>query len=298
MTLTNRDRNILMAIVPLLIIVGYWFLLLSPQRKEAARTSDEVAKQEKRRDAAEGQLSQLRAAKNDFASDYTRLVRLGKAVPTSVDMPSLMVQLDASARGTGIKFTTIKTGERETTPASTSSSGAGGSGGTAQSGPGRARDAAQGAGAASDQRNNAAEQSGVQAGDAQTSTSARQGGLPVGGGAPAGGGSATQSSGVQGLESVPLEFQFDGSFFDLADFFHRLKRYVTLRNRRLSIKGRLITIDSVKFSSDPQTFPVLKAEVKASVWLVPKSEGPTAGATPAGPGTTPASTSNPTGTSP
>jgi len=129
----------------------------------------------------------------------------------------------------------------------------------------------------------------VQGSDTQTSTATRKGGLPVGGGATAPGGSGASGSGVAGLDSVPLEFQFDGSFFHLADFFHRLKRFVRLTNQRLSVRGRLITIDAVKFTSDPQTFPKLKSEVKASVWLAPKSEGPTAGATPSGPSTTPAS---------
>jgi hypothetical protein len=32
---------------------------------------------------------------------YAQVVRLGKALPSSVDMPSLLVQLDAAAAGTG-----------------------------------------------------------------------------------------------------------------------------------------------------------------------------------------------------
>ena len=52
-------------------------------------------------------------------------------------------------------------------------------------------------------------------------------------------------------------------------------------------------MEGVRWSSDPELFPKLKAEIKATIYLSPKAEGTTAGATPAGPatdGTTPAST--------
>ena len=50
-----------------------------------------------------------------------------------------------------------------------------------------------------------------------------------------------------------------------------------------------MSVDSLKFTSDPELFPSLKAEIKATVYLAPKAQGATAGATPQGPGTTPAS---------
>ena len=42
---------------------------------------------------------QLAGALTDFAADYARMVRLGKAVPESADMPTLLVQLQAAAAG-------------------------------------------------------------------------------------------------------------------------------------------------------------------------------------------------------
>ena len=50
-------------------------------------------------------------AKTNFAADYGEIVRLGKAIPARVDMPSLLVQLDRAAEGTGITFTKITQGE-------------------------------------------------------------------------------------------------------------------------------------------------------------------------------------------
>ena len=94
-----------------------------------------------------------------------------------------------------------------------------------------------------------------------------------------------------GLETVPLELEFVGDFFNLADFFHDVKRFVRVAGTSVVVGGRLITIESVNYSSDQTVFPAIKAELKATIYLSPKVEGETAGATPQGPPTTtPAST--------
>jgi hypothetical protein len=116
MSLTARDRKILMLVVPALLIVAYWFLLLAPKRAESARLGDELAEQQERRDEAVAKAGQLEAAKTSYAKDYETVVRLGKAIPSSVDMPSLIVQLDRAARGTGIRFKKVRTGERAEAP--------------------------------------------------------------------------------------------------------------------------------------------------------------------------------------
>jgi hypothetical protein len=55
-----------------------------------------------------------------------------------------------------------------------------------------------------------------------------------------------------------------------------------------------VTVDGVNFTSDPTLFPRIKAELTATVYLAPRTEGATAGATPQGPPTTtPASTTPP-----
>ena len=111
-SMSDRDRKILLAVIPVVVIVAYWFLLLGPTRKDAATASAQATKQEKRRDAAKAEVAQASAAKTDFRSDYTQIVRLGKAIPAQVDMPSLLVQLEGAAKGTGIRFTKISQGER------------------------------------------------------------------------------------------------------------------------------------------------------------------------------------------
>ena len=298
MTLNERDKKIVIFLVPLMLLAGYWFLLLSPKKEAAAKAETTLKEQTERRDAARQRMSQASTAKTDFAADYGEIVRLGKAIPARVDMPSLLVQLDRAAEGTGIHFTKISTGERSVAgaPADGSAPPAAGStpsdagGAPAQSAPGAATENANEAADTATDRNNAAEQSGV---DATTSTAAREGGLPVGG--AAGGTSAIASGGAAApaaLETVPLTLEFVGDFFKLADFFHDVKRLVDVVETNVIVNGRLVTIETVNFASDPEIFPRVKAQLGATIYLSPKAEGATAGATPQGPAatTTPAST--------
>ena len=109
------------------------------------------------------------------------------------------------------------------------------------------------------------------------------------------GAGATGTSGVPGLDSVPLNLEFRGDFFNLADLFHRLKRFVQVVNGNIQVNGRLMTIDSLNFDAT-QSFPKVKANVTATVYLTPAAEGLTAGATPkapAGAGAATTTTSSP-----
>jgi Tfp pilus assembly protein PilO len=296
MTLTDRDRKIVIVLLPIVLIVAYWFLLLTPKREAAARASDELAKQEQRRDAARQAVDAAKGAETNFASDYAEIVRLGKAIPATVDMPSLLVQLDAAAQGTGIRFTKIATGERQVTatttttttpPATGATPATPAAGGTtpAQSAPGAAAQSATTAQQSANQQATAAQSTGVAPSDTQTSTPTG-GGLPVGGGTTAAGAPTAPGTAPVGLETVPLEMEFVGDFFNLADFFHRVKRFVRIINQDVVVSGRLVTVEGVRWSSDPELFPRIKAELTATIYLSPKVEGTTAGATPQGPSTT------------
>jgi len=300
MTLTARDRKILIAIVPIVVLVAYWFLLFAPKREEASTAKSDLATQQARLESARVAAQAAAGAKDDFDASYAQIVRLGKAIPSTVDMPSLLVQLDAAAAGTGIRFKKIATGARApgatttpaqaTTPPAGSESGTTGTpaaagGETAQSQPGAAAESANNAQQTANQDAAAAEQSGVQPADTQTST-------------PAGADTATAAATATappGLETVPLELEFEGNFFNLADFFHDVKRFVSLTNRSVLVSGRLVTVESVRWTSDEEIFPRIRAEITATIYLSPKAQGVTAGATPQGPapgtpasGTTPA----------
>ena len=66
MTLTDRDRKIVFAVVPILILVAYWFLLLAPKREEASTASTELETQEQRLTDARAQLAAAQGARQNF----------------------------------------------------------------------------------------------------------------------------------------------------------------------------------------------------------------------------------------
>jgi Tfp pilus assembly protein PilO len=236
-SLTDRDRKILLALIPLALVAAYWFLLLAPKREESATIKEERTQAEAERDTAVQRLAGLTTAKRSFAKDYATVIYVGKSIPSSVDMPSLMVQLDRASRGTGIRFSSIKAGAR--------------SSGSAPAAAG--------------------------ATDAPSSDSGAQ---------PAANSAAAPKS--SSLDSVPLDFEFNGSYFDLADFFHRMKRFVRVANDQILVRGRLMTINSFTFEVPSAGSTALKASVHATVYLSPKSQGADAGASPSGPAATPA----------
>ena len=274
MTLSERDKKIVVILIPLVVVLGYWFMLLTPKREEAATAAATLATEKATLAQAETQASTVSAAKANFASDYAAVVALGKAIPSSVDMPSLLVQLEQAANGTDIELAGVTAGDRE--PVVDPATGATGappvpgapdpsaptapSGQPPQSAPGTAVANTQSAADTASAGNTASD--------------------------PSLAGTATDPAGAppaSALESVSLEFKFTGEFFSLADFFHRLKRFVYVEGDKVRVRGRLMTIDGVQYTADPLTFPDLTATVQATVYLSPKTEGVTAGATPAGP---------------
>ena len=305
MTISDRDRRIILILVPIVVIVAYWFLLLSPKRQDLKDAQSQQDQAEQARDQAVAQAAQLEHARQTFAADYAAVVRLGKAIPDNVDSPSLLVQLDRASNGTHIDFDSIVFGARstatiptatETTQAAQQPNGNAAAGGApAQTGPGRATESA---GNAVNQGNQASTNvnsaSGGTTTTATTATTATTGTTTTG--------TAPASTATGSLDTVALTFNFTGTYFDLADFFHRLKRFVYVANNNTFVRGRLLSIDTLTFApagastGTTSSTGELTATVGATVYLAPKSQGATGGATAAGPaGTTTGTTTTPAG---
>jgi Tfp pilus assembly protein PilO len=271
--ITARDRRIISALVPLLLIAGYWFMVLAPKRVESQKVTQELTKAQTARDAAESQVTQLNAAKASFAGDYAAVLRLGKAVPTTLDMPSLLVQLDRAARGTGIEIDNFKPG----TP------GAAGSAPNAvtQNTPpgGGSNPAAPGSAPAQGFPAKQAQNAGNGVSQANNTNQANADKAAAVGSSPSG---AAPTS-VPGLQSVPLTFTVNGSYFGLSNFMHRMKRFVRVVNDQIVVRGRLMTVESFAFQKTDPTSSMIKADVTATIYLSPADQGATAGASSQGP---------------
>jgi hypothetical protein len=291
MTISDRDRRILLILIPVALVLVYWFLLLSPKRQDLTTARDAQTSAESARDQAVAQANQLEKSRQTFAADYAAVVRLGKAIPETIDSPSLLVQLDRASNGTHIDFNSVTFGARSATsvavaPASTGPAQPGGNaaagGAPAATGVGRA---AESAGNAVNQGNQAsANVDSASGGTTATTTTTTTPAAP--------------STTAAALDTVALTFNFTGSYFDLADFFHRLKRFVYVANNQIFVRGRLMTIDTLTFAPGAAATGTtstganakLTASVGATVYLSPKATGVTAGATPSGPAGTPSGT--------
>jgi len=103
------------------------------------------------------------------------------------------------------------------------------------------------------------------------------------------------SVGTAGFSAMPFTFSFKGTFANLSQFFSRMERFVTLRNEKMNVTGRLLRLESIDLQVDQDGFPNIRAQIGASSYLVPETQGLTAGATSAGPAATQTTTPAPAG---
>jgi Tfp pilus assembly protein PilO len=117
--MTGRDRTVLIVVVVAAILGAAWILVVSPERQKAAQLNTKVAEAQAELTSAEGKVSSARAAQSQYASAYASLVSLGKAVPPSAEVPSLIEQLTSASDQKSVDFSSI-------TDSSTGSSAASG----------------------------------------------------------------------------------------------------------------------------------------------------------------------------
>jgi Tfp pilus assembly protein PilO len=95
--------------------------------------------------------------------------------------------------------------------------------------------------------------------------------------------------GPAGLSALPYDLQFNGQFFDIADFIEGLNSLVETKDGVVVSKGRLITIDGFNMAPNGEEGSApgeLATTFDVSTYVIPPGQGLTAGATAAGPSTT------------
>jgi len=263
---TARDRIVIMIVLALGAVVAGWMLVVSPKRDQAASLSTQVSAQQGQLDTLRGQLSAGETARAAFAGQYAQLAKLGEAVPPDDDVPSLIYQVQNAAQGAKVTFRGLQLGNApagsSSTPSSPSSSSTPSSSSSSGSGSGSSSSSTSAAGASS------------------ASTTDSQ--LPPG-----------AAFGSAGLPTDQFTFTLSGNFFHLADFFNRLQNFVTSRGSTLLISGRLMTINGINLAPAASGFPQITANISATTYIVPASEGAFGGATPAGPAAAPQASTTP-----
>jgi hypothetical protein len=107
---TRSNKILLTAVAFLVAVAAFWFLVLSPKRDEITTLDTEIATKQAEVAQAQQQVATYQTARASYKKNYATLARLGKAVPTDDDVRSLMVQIEATADGTGVDFQQIELG--------------------------------------------------------------------------------------------------------------------------------------------------------------------------------------------
>ena len=116
-----------------------------------------------------------------------------------------------------------------------------------------------------------------------TSSSSSSGSSSTSGQAPASQLPPGASVGQAGLPTEQFTVTLSGNYFNLSSFFNKLEGFVVSENGTLTIRGRLMTINAINLVPGPSGFPQITATVSATTYIVPPTQGPFGGATPAGP---------------
>jgi len=275
--MTARDRIVVMVVLVAVALAGFWFLLLAPKRTKASDLGAQVAEQQQRLETAKQSVQASRQAQATYAANYATVAQLGKAVPVDDDVPSLVYQLDSTAEDTGVDFRVVKLSASGATPAPAP---------TPTPAPGASGSASASSAPAASSSSSAPATASTPAPATQTASA----GLPPG-----------AVVGPAGFPTMPFSFTFEGSFFRLSEFFGDLEGYIGTRRGALEVSGRLLTVDGFSLKAADEGFPRMTAIVSATAYILPASEGLTAGATPAGPaqgGTQPVSGSTPAAPAP
>jgi type II secretory pathway pseudopilin PulG len=257
---TARDRLVVAIVCTLAALAGAWLLIIQPKRSQASSLGKQVSAAQAQLQSVQAQVAQGTAARASFARSYTQLARLGEAVPSDDNVPSLIYQLQGAANATGVDFHSLvlqpassTSAPATTTTPSTSGSSTTPAGSTTSAG------------------------STTPAGSTPTpgsvaSATALAGPLPPG-----------ATTGPAGFPEEQFAFTFNGNFFHLAKFFRRLENFVLTNNKDVAVSGRLMTLNAISFGAGPAGFPSISASISATDYLVPAAQGIFNGATPTGP---------------
>jgi Tfp pilus assembly protein PilO len=241
----SSNRLIVSILVVTALAIAFWMLALSPKREQASELTGQVDQLRASLAEARSKATEAAAAKREFPADYRQLVTLGQAVPESDETSSLLVELNQIATRSKVKFESMQlsaSGEAATPAAVTT--------------PAPAAPAPSPSGA-------------VPAATTVPPTEVAASLLPLG-----------ATIGPAGLDVMPYELDFSGSFFQVADFIREIDSLVHTGGPQVAADGRLVTIDGFALNADSELgFPHLDASFSVTTYLTPPSQGITAGAT-------------------
>jgi type IV pilus assembly protein PilO len=109
----NRsERNILILglLVIVLLVVGYYFLLMSPLLNTLDARAQERSDKEAQLANLQQEVAQLEAIKRNAPETERQLLELSKRIPTQPEIPTLVVQIEEVAKAAGVTQLSIEPG--------------------------------------------------------------------------------------------------------------------------------------------------------------------------------------------
>ena len=110
----GREIYIITAVVAVVLIVAWYFLLFSPTQSKLSDLDQQIGSANQALKDANTQVAELEKAKKTAPQSRAEIVRLGKMLPESEGIPGLIIELSKTADASGVSITSIARGT--TTP--------------------------------------------------------------------------------------------------------------------------------------------------------------------------------------
>jgi Tfp pilus assembly protein PilO len=110
----GREVYIITAVVAVVLIVAWYFLLFSPTQSKLSDLDTQIQSAQTALDTANQEVVRLEAYKKTAPQSRAEIVRLGKMLPESEGIPGLIIELTRTAESSGVGITNITRGT--TTP--------------------------------------------------------------------------------------------------------------------------------------------------------------------------------------
>jgi type II secretory pathway pseudopilin PulG len=121
--MTSRDRLVILIVAVIVAVGAVWVLVIQPKRDQADSLGSQVAAAQKQLDSARTETAAAEADRSTFARNYGAVAKLGEAVPSDDDTPSLVFQLQDAAHRAGVAFNSLVLSAASSTPAPATSTG-------------------------------------------------------------------------------------------------------------------------------------------------------------------------------
>jgi type IV pilus assembly PilO-like protein len=114
----------------LLLVAGSWFLLISPQRAQAAQLRQDAVAQQSTNDMIRLRTQQLKAQFASLPQRRAELAEIQQQLPSSPELPTLLRQLSTVADDAGVSVDSVSPGQSQPLVAAAAGAGTSAAAGT------------------------------------------------------------------------------------------------------------------------------------------------------------------------